>query len=111
MVYDEVLFFDVPQTPRGTFDEYEHHTVNQITVPCAIKSVTGNEFYKAQAAGIQVDYILVLSSADVPRQKYCWFNGRFFEVVRQYVTGNSRRAELTIRETAPFPLKIPKTPR
>lgn len=111
MVYDEVIFFDVPQTPRGTFDEYEESTKNNITIPCAIKSVTGNEFYKAQAAGIQVDYILVLSSADIPRQRYCMFSGRFFEVIRAYITGNSRRAELTIRETAPFPIDSLVSPR
>lgn len=66
-----------------------HDTVTETarTVYCTVRSVTRSEFYNALNAGVQPEYVFVLSLSDEYQgERVVRYHGQKYRIVRTYVT-------------------------
>ena len=96
MMRQDVLYL-VAETPEahGAFGAY---TEEQRMVYCAVKSVSGAEYYKAMEQSIRPTFVFVLRDyADYGGEKICVYNGVRYRVTRTYITPQ-QSIELTVEE-------------
>lgn len=68
-------------------------------VYCQIRSATRSEFYTALNAGIQPEYVFVLSVAEEYQgERHVRYRDQVYDVVRTYLT-NEDGIELTVRRS------------
>ena len=84
MRYTTITFYDGGQ-PRGAFDQCEAAG----TYYCVTRSITGAEYYRAQAAGIDVSMTVNMAAADYPGLTICTVDGKWYKVTRTYELDNN----------------------
>ena len=76
---------------------FEPHHEEKRLVPAEIQSVSRSELYRAQANGLNPEYVFVLTDyAEYNGEKIAEWNGTRWAVIRTYV--DNERIELTYEE-------------
>lgn len=82
--YDVIKLISEASRERGVFDT---PTETDRTVFCEVRSVGRDEFYRANAVGINVSIVFVLSlDAEYENEKFADYKGTRYRVVRTYVS-------------------------
>lgn len=82
--YDVIDLISEQDRERGVFDT---PTEDTRTVFCEVKSVGRNEFYQANAVGITVSIVFVLSlDCEYENEKFVEYHEQRYRVVRTYIS-------------------------
>lgn len=96
MMRQDVLYLvDENPAAHGIFGAHEEE---RRLVYCAVKSVSGAEFYRAMEQDLHPTFVFVLRDyAEYNGEKVCYYNDKRYRIVRTYITAQ-QTIELTVEE-------------
>jgi len=95
-ISDVCYLINANPAPHGV---HERPTVTERMVYCQVKSVSRSEFYQANMAGMNPEWVLKLSDiAEYQDEMILKFRGGKWKVLRTYMTGDGG-LELTIQRS------------
>ena len=95
IMWDNICYLGTIKEIENDFGDIEKTIVYDDYIFCDERSVKYNEFYQAQALGMQPEIVLKVHQIDYNKQKYVKYEDEEYTILRTYKT-SSEDIELTL---------------